>query len=222
MLKFESVTKSYNRRGAATRALDGLSLDIAPGEFVAVVGPSGSGKSTLLHLAAALDLPTSGRVLIEGRDTTEMSDADRTDLRRYRVGLVFQFFNLLPTLPIARNIALPLLLDGRGLADVRPRVAELLNRVGLADRADAYPDELSGGEMQRVAVARALITQPILLLADEPTGNLDSTTSAQIMSLLADMTKTSGRTLIVVTHDERVAALAHRIIRLRDGRIAAP
>jgi len=222
VLKFESVSKSYTRRGVATRALDTLSLEIATGEFVAVVGPSGSGKSTLLHLAAALDLPTSGRVLIEGHDTAQMSDADRTDLRRYRVGLVFQFFNLLPTLPIARNIALPLLLDGRSLAAVRPRIDELLDRVGLRSRADAYPDELSGGEMQRVAVARALITEPILLLADEPTGNLDSTTSAQIMSLLAAVTKSTGRTLVVVTHDERIAAQADRIIRLRDGRIASP
>jgi putative ABC transport system ATP-binding protein len=220
VLTFETVIKEYHRRGAATRALDDLSLRIEPGEFVAVVGPSGSGKSTLLHLAAALDLPTSGRVVIDGRDTAAMSDAQRTDLRRYRVGLVFQFFNLMPTLSIARNIALPLMLDGRRFGSVRRRVEALLDRIGLVGRAGAYPDELSGGEMQRVAIARALITDPLLVLADEPTGNLDSATSDQIMGLLAQTAEQNGRTLVIVTHDPRVAARARRTIRLRDGRVA--
>jgi putative ABC transport system ATP-binding protein len=219
MLAFESVVRRYARRGAVTRALDGLSLSIAPGEFVAVIGPSGSGKSTLLHLAAALDLPSEGRTLIDGRDTGAMTEQQRTDLRRKRIGLVFQFFNLLPTLTIERNVALPLLIDGRRFSDARPRVASLLERVGLDARAGALPEELSGGEMQRVAIARALAIEPALLLADEPTGNLDSATSAAIMTIIRDTAETNGRTTMLVTHDMSVAAQADRVIRIRDGRV---
>lgn len=221
MLRFENVAKVYERRGRPTRALDGLSLDIQRGEFVAVVGPSGSGKSTFLHLAAALDLPTTGRVFIEGRDTTVLSEEQRTELRRYRIGLVFQFFNLLPNLPLDRNIAIPLLLDGRRFGAVRPMVDALIERIGLADRASAYPDELSGGEMQRVAIARALITDPALLLADEPTGNLDSATSSEIMNMIRQTAHDTRRTTVLVTHDAQVAALADRVIRIRDGRVEA-
>jgi putative ABC transport system ATP-binding protein len=219
MLRFESVIKVYHRRGAATRALDGLSLVVEPGEFVAVVGRSGSGKSTLLHLAAALDLPTQGRVFVQGRDTADMTESQRTELRRYRVGLVFQFFNLLPTLPLDRNVALPLLLDGRRMSSVRARVDELLERIGLRPRANAFPDELSGGEMQRIALARALVTDPVLLLADEPTGNLDSATCRDIMQLLQQTARENGRTTLLVTHDAGIAAQADRVIRLRDGRV---
>lgn len=219
MLSFENVTKLYDRRGIATRALDGLTLRLDKGEFVAVIGPSGSGKSTLLHLAAALDTPTSGTVRFDDRDISTMSEADRTDLRRYRIGLVFQFFNLLPTLPIERNIALPLLLDGRSTSEAGARAAALLERIGLKERARSLPDELSGGQMQRVAIARALITNPDLLLADEPTGNLDSATSAEIMSLIRHTAHESGRTTLLVTHDMQVAGKADRIIHIRDGRV---
>jgi len=219
MLGFEDVCKVYERRGRPTRALDGLSLHVARGEFVAVVGPSGSGKSTFLHLAAALDLPTDGHVRIEGRDTSAMSESQRTELRRYRIGLVFQFFNLLPNLPLDRNIAMPLLLDGRRFSSIRPAVHALIERIGLGSRASAYPDELSGGEMQRVAIARALVTDPALLLADEPTGNLDSTTSAEIMDMIRETAHENRRTTILVTHDTEVAARADRVIRIRDGRV---
>ena len=219
MLFFDNVTKLYDRRGMATRALDGLSLMLERGEFVAVVGPSGSGKSTLLHLAAALDMPTSGRVLIDGQDISAMSETERTNLRRFRIGLVFQFFNLLPTLPIDRNIALPLLLDGKRSSEAERMARSLLDRIGLAARAKSYPDELSGGQMQRVAIARALVTNPALLLADEPTGNLDSTTSAEIMSLIRETAHESGRTTLLVTHDMSVAGKADRIVHIRDGRV---
>ncbi|RIK66011.1 MAG: ABC transporter ATP-binding protein [Planctomycetota bacterium] len=219
MLGFYNVHKTYVRRGAATKALDGLTVSVSAGEFVAVVGPSGSGKSTLLHLAAALDLPTEGRVHIDGRNVAEMTETERTRLRRYHIGLVFQFFNLMPTLTLERNIALPLLLDGQPLATVLSRVRMLLERIGLADRAHAYPDELSGGQMQRVAIARALVTEPKLLLADEPTGNLDSATSREIMALIRETSAESRRTTLLVTHDMQVAAMADRIVHIRDGRV---
>lgn len=219
MLQFEAVSKLYDRRGIATRALDGLTLSVEPGEFIAVVGPSGSGKSTLLHLAASLDLPTTGHVRIAGRDVAEMSETERTNLRRCDIGLVFQFFNLLPTLSIERNIALPLLLDGQPPGIVMPRVQAMLERIGLAQRCAAYPDELSGGQMQRVAIARALVSQPRLLLADEPTGNLDSATSREIMTLIRETATESGRTTLLVTHDMQVAAMADRIVHIRDGRV---
>ncbi len=222
MLRFEGVTKHYLRRGVATRALDGLTLDIATGEFIAIVGPSGSGKSTLLHLAAGLDLPTSGRVLFDGRSTAEMSEEERTRLRRTRIGLVFQFFNLVPHLSLERNIALPLLLSGQPLGAVRARVGELLAATDLDRRARSFPDELSGGEMQRVAIARALVTGPDLLLADEPTGNLDSATSESILALLRDSSVRSGRTTLLVTHNPLVARGADRVVHLRDGRVLGP
>lgn len=221
MLRFDEVTRLYDRRGIATRALDGLSLHVERGAFVAIVGPSGSGKSTLLHLSAALDLPTSGRVLIDGLDTSAVSELERTNLRRRRIGLVFQFFNLLPTLTIERNISMPLLLDGRRSSQVAAKTAALLDRIGLSDRARSYPDELSGGQMQRVAIARALVTEPALLLADEPTGNLDSATSADIMALIRETAHESGRTTLLVTHDPQIAATADRVIHIRDGRAAS-
>ncbi len=201
-------------------ALDGLTARIEKGEFVAVMGPSGSGKSTLLHLAGGLDLPTSGTVRLEGQATSEMSDDALTHLRRRRIGFVFQFFNLIPTLRVAENVALPLLLDGARQGDARGRVDALLDRVGLAPRREHFPDELSGGEMQRVAVARALVIDPAIVLADEPTGNLDSETGRGILELLRDVASREGRTIVMVTHDAGAAAFAGRTMRLKDGRVA--
>jgi putative ABC transport system ATP-binding protein len=222
MLRFLAVSKQFLRRGVATRALDGVTLDLAAGEFAALVGPSGSGKSTLLHLAAGLDLPTSGQVWFDGRSTAEMSEDERTRLRRTRIGLVFQFFNLVPHLTLERNVALPLLLGGQPLGAVRDRVGELLAAIDLERRARSFPDELSGGEMQRVAIARALVTGPDLLLADEPTGNLDSAASESILALLRDTRVRSGRTTLLVTHNPLVARGADRVVHLRDGRVQGP
>lgn len=217
VIRFENVTKTYERHGVATHALRGVNFHVGRGEFVAVIGRSGSGKSTLLHLASALDLPTAGSVFIDDASIAAMSETERTILRRYRVGLVFQFFNLLPTLPLEWNIAMPLLLDGKMMSAVRPRVHALLDRVGLLHRAAALPDQLSGGEMQRIAIARALIADPVLLLADEPTGNLDSATSEAIMDFLRQTAHENNRTTLLVTHDMNVAAMADRVVRLRDG-----
>ncbi len=202
-------------------ALDGLDLDIAAGEFVSVMGPSGSGKSTLLHLAGGMDLPSAGRVCVAGEATSSMSDRELTLLRRRKIGFVFQFFNLMPTLTVEENVALPLLLDGRRLPAVRGRVRELLERVGLGSRIGHTPEELSGGEMQRAAIARALVTDPPILLADEPTGNLDSATGREILGLLRSVHESErDRTIVMVTHDPAAAAFAGRQIVLRDGKVA--
>jgi putative ABC transport system ATP-binding protein len=219
LIEFDAVRKTYPQGGREVRALDGLTLRLEPGALTAVVGPSGSGKSTLLHLAAGLDLPTSGTVTIEGRATASMSDDELTLLRRQRIGLVFQFFNLIPTLRAAENVALPLLLAGARQGDVRARVQALLERLGLGDRGERFPDELSGGEMQRVAIARALVIEPAVLLADEPTGNLDSATGQGVLELLREVAAGEGRTVVMVTHDERAAAFGHRTVRLSDGRL---
>lgn len=219
MIRFESVRKVYPQGDREVAALDGLTLDVPKGEFLAVMGPSGSGKSTFLHLSGGLDLPTSGTVSVEGRPTSGMSDDDLTLLRRRRVGLVFQFFNLIPTLRVIENISLPLLLDGRRQGEVRDRARALLERVGLTHRAEHFPEELSGGEMQRTAIARALIIDPVLLLADEPTGNLDSATGRGILEILRDVASKEGRTVVMVTHDSQAAAWGHRLVKLRDGRL---
>jgi putative ABC transport system ATP-binding protein len=216
-MRFEDVRKEYVQGRRRVTALDGVSLSIAAGEFVAVTGPSGSGKSTLLHLAALLDVPTAGTVLLEGRETAALGEEERTRLRRSRIGLVFQFFNLIPTLTVLENASLPAVLSGGRLGDARPAAERLLERVGLRERLTHLPEELSGGEMQRVAIARALINDPALLLADEPTGNLDSATGREILDLLAGERGT--RTVVVVTHDPAVVAVADRAIRLRDGRL---
>lgn len=217
-IEFREVRKLYRQGRRRFAALDGLSLTIEAGEFVAVMGPSGSGKSTLLHLAGALDLPTSGQVFIDGRDTSLTSDDELSIMRRGRIGFVFQFFNLIPTLSVLENAALPALLAGGTLSDVHAKTEALLDRIGLKDRATHLPAELSGGEMQRVAIARALINDPPILLADEPTGNLDSATGAEILNLLRDVH--NNRTIIIVTHDAQAAGIAQRIIRLKDGRVA--
>jgi putative ABC transport system ATP-binding protein len=190
---------------------------IGPGELIAVTGPSGSGKSTFLHLAGGLDLPTAGDVLIGGVSTRGMSDRDLSEVRRRKIGFVFQFFNLVPTLSVLENVSLPRLIAGERAEDVRGEVDRLLAEVGLAERAPHLPEELSGGEMQRVAIARALITNPEIVLADEPTGNLDSETGRGILALLESVA--ARRTVVIVTHDEAAARIARRRIRLRDGRL---
>jgi putative ABC transport system ATP-binding protein len=221
MLAVRDATKSYRQGDAEVKALDGVTLDIAAGEFVAIVGPSGSGKSTLLHLLGGLDTPTSGDILIDGASIARMSDDEVTIFRRRSIGFVFQFFNLMPTLSAEENVALPLLLDGKRTRDVRARVAAALDAVGLGHRRTHRPDELSGGEMQRVAIARALVIDPKLILADEPTGNLDSTTGEQILELIRDAHRARGTTVVMVTHDPKAAAHGGRLITMRDGKIVA-
>jgi putative ABC transport system ATP-binding protein len=214
----EGVVRVHRRGEVEVKALDGATLSVTVGELVAVVGPSGSGKSTLLHLLGGLDTATSGRVCVAGRDLTGLSAGELTRFRRDEVGFVFQFFNLLPAMTAWENVALPALLAGQRLARLRPRAEELLALVGLADRRSHRPAELSGGQLQRVAIARALFLDPPLLLADEPTGNLDSHAAAEVVSLLAAL-RSEGRTIVTVTHDPSVAAAADRRISLRDGRV---
>jgi putative ABC transport system ATP-binding protein len=217
MLAVRDATKSYRQGDAEVKALAGVTLDVAAGEFVAIVGPSGSGKSTLLHLMGGLDLPTSGDVLIDGAPISRMSDDEVTIFRRRSIGFVFQFFNLLPTLSAEENVALPLLLDGKRARDVRDRVAASLDAVGLGHRRRHRPDELSGGEMQRVAIARALVIEPKLILADEPTGNLDTATGDQILELIRRANRERATTVVMVTHDAKAAARGSRLVTMRDG-----
>ena len=186
MIRLENVVKTYRQGSTSVPALAGISLSVAQGEFLAVMGASGSGKSTMLHLIGGLDVPDSGSIAVGGQELSHMSDDQLTIFRRRKIGFIFQFFNLLPTLSAEENVALPLLLDGKSMRDVRPRVEKLLDRVGLGPRRAHKPDELSGGEMQRVAIARALVIEPILLLADEPTGNLDSKTGEEILELIKE------------------------------------
>ena len=217
MLRLEGVKKAFRRGREEVVALDGVDLALEGGEFLALVGPSGSGKSTLLHLAGGLDRPDAGRVLLDDRDLSTLSAGDRAQLRRRQVGFVFQFFHLIPTLTVAENVELPLVLDGRRNAN--GRVREMLNRVGLDGRADHLPGELSGGEMQRTAIARALAAKPRLILADEPTGNLDSATGAEILDVLCDQVDAEGTALLMVTHDADAASRAQRTLSLKDGRL---
>ena len=218
MMELVDVTKHYQQGRREVHALRGVSLRVEAGEFVSIMGPSGSGKSTLMHLLGALDTPTTGKALFLGRDLAAMSDRERSLLRRTRMGFVFQFFNLLPTLTAAENVALPLLLGGQGRKAARNQALAALERVGLDARADHFPEEMSGGEMQRVAVARALITEPDAILCDEPTGNLDSATSKEILSLLRGLPEAGRRAVVMVTHDPAAAAVGDRLVRLRDGR----
>jgi ABC-type lipoprotein export system ATPase subunit len=198
-------------------ALDGVDLTVEVGAFLAMVGPSGSGKSTLLHLAGGLDRPDAGRVLLEDKDLSDLSAGDRAQLRRRQVGFVFQFFHLIPTLTVAENIELPLVLDR--VRNTNGRVGELLERVGLTHRAGHLPGELSGGEMQRTAIARALVARPRLLLADEPTGNLDSATGSEILDVLCQQVADEGTALLMVTHDAGAAGRAEQVLHLRDGHL---
>jgi putative ABC transport system ATP-binding protein len=215
---FREVRKIHAQGRRDVVALDGVSLRIEPREFVTIMGPSGSGKSTLLHLAGALDIPTSGEVLIGGTVTSSLDDTALTLLRRRLIGFVFQFFNLVPTLDIVENASLPALLNGGRFETVRSRAVELLQRVGLEKRLGHFPEELSGGEMQRVAIARALITDPPLVLADEPTGNLDTAAGVEILKILQEIAR--ERTVVIVTHDDRAATYGTRLVKLRDGKLA--
>ena len=209
------VKRHFDR--GAIKALDGVDLAIDPGEFVAIIGPSGSGKSTLLHMLGALDSPDEGRIVIDDVDLAEQRDL--ASFRRRTVGFVFQLHNLIPTLTALENVQIPLMEDGLNSAERRARALELLKRVGLADRIDSLPTTLSGGERQRVAIARALVNRPRILIADEPTGAVDSENSVRIMELLKDLKQETGMTLIVVTHDPTVADQADRVIRVLDGRV---
>ena len=217
ILNIQHLTKVYGKGDCATRALDDVTLSVPEGQFLAIVGSSGSGKSTLLHLMGGVDRPTSGSVYLAGNDVYSRNDEQLAVLRRREVGIVYQFFNLIPTLTVLENMTLPVALDGRPVNERRLR--ELVKTLGLEGREDHLPSQLSGGQQQRVAIGRALMNSPAVLLADEPTGNLDSRTSAEIMAILRDANKRLGQTLVVITHDESIALTADRIVAVEDGRI---
>jgi putative ABC transport system ATP-binding protein len=217
VLEAKSLSKRYQMGQQTVSALGGVDFVVEKGEFVAIMGPSGSGKSTLLHLLGGLDKPSEGEITLAGHKLSLLNDKKSTLVRRHNVGFVFQFFNLLPTLTAQENITLPLIIDGKNPRKVQKRLEALLELVGLTDRARHKPDQLSGGEQQRVALARALITEPAIVLADEPTGNLDSKTGIMIMELLRRSCDELGQTIIVVSHDPRAASYADRVVLLRDG-----
>ncbi len=219
VLEASQLRKQYDLGKVRVDALAGVDFEVRKGEFVAIMGPSGSGKSTLLHLLGGLDKPTSGEVTLAGKRLSVLNDNQSTLARRHNVGFVFQFFNLLPTLTAEENITLPLIIDGKDIRKYRDRLDRLLDLVGLVDRRRHRPDQLSGGEQQRVAIARALITDPAIVLADEPTGNLDTKTGAIIMGLLRRSCDELGQAIVEVTHDPRAAAYADRVIFLRDGNV---
>jgi putative ABC transport system ATP-binding protein len=219
ILQIDELSKQYGEGETAVVALDRVSAKIARGEFVAVMGPSGCGKSTLLHLAGGLDRPSGGRVLIEGTDLSTLKDPEVAAIRRRKIGFIFQFFNLIPILDAVENAALPLTLDGVSPAQAREKARHWLEKVGLAKRDGNRPDQLSGGQQQRVAIARALVAEPALVLADEPTGNLDSRASEELAAVLRQVASEWGRSVLMVTHDARIAAYADRILFLKDGRL---
>ena len=218
--KIENVTRIYKTGQVETQALRGVSLSIENGEFTALVGPSGSGKTTLLQLMGCLDQPTTGRVIVNGKDVSRLKRSQRADMRRGTIGFIFQFFALIPTLSAYENIEMPLLLNGESPAQRRERVTELLRAVDLTERAHHRPDQLSGGEQQRVAVARALAARPVLILADEPTANLDTDNGRQVMEIMQRLNEETGTTFVFATHDPRVIKYARRVIELRDGQVA--
>ena len=219
VLEAIGVTKQYDMGEVTVTALREVSFSVARGEFVAVMGPSGSGKSTLLHLLGGLDEPSSGEIALAGHTITQLSDDEVTVVRRRKVGFIFQFYNLVPTLTAAENVALPLLIDGQRLDDYKEKIGKLLVMVGLADRRDHKPDQMSGGQQQRVAIARAFVNDPEIVLADEPTGNLDSQSGTAILELLRESAEALHQTIVMVTHDPRAASYADRVVFLKDGRI---
>ena len=217
MLELIDATKTYIQGRRTVNAVRGVSLTINSGEFVTIMGPSGSGKSTLMHLMGALDTPSGGRAVFQGQDLQSLSDRQRSLLRRDRIGFIFQAFNLLPTLTAAENVALPLLLGGTSRRSALLRACECLDKVNMTHRSDHFPDEMSGGEMQRVAVARALIADPEAVLCDEPTGNLDTATSREILTLLGKLPEPGKRAVVMVTHDPSGAQYGTRLVKIRDG-----
>ncbi len=221
MIRLAGVSKAYNGAGGRVAALTGVSLEIPQGDFAALMGPSGCGKSTLLHLIAGVDSPTAGEVWVDGQQLSRLSDRSLSRFRRDRVGLVYQFYNLLPTMSAWENVALPALLRGASAQAAQERAEERLKLVGMLPRKDHWPHELSGGEMQRVAIARALVNDPAVLLADEPTGNVDSKTGAEILELLGELNRRQGVTILLATHSPEAAASARHVIHLRDGSISA-
>jgi len=220
VIELQDVTRVYKIGEVETHALRGVNLTIEKGEFTAIVGPSGSGKTTMLQLMGCLDRPSGGRVHINGQDVTRLNPNKRADLRKGAIGFVFQFFALIPGLSAFENIEMPLLLAGAKKAERRDRVNELLEAVGISERARHRPDQMSGGEQQRVAIARALSTKPVLVLADEPTANLDSENGHQIMEIMVRLNEETGTTFIFATHDSRVIPFARRVVEVRDGKIA--
>lgn len=219
MIHLHHVSRAYGNGTQPVLALDDVSLEIAKGEFVAITGPSGCGKSTLMHLIGGLDTPTRGEIFVDALPLHSATERDLTNYRRHKLGIVFQFFNLLPTMGVLENVCLPLLLQGQPLESVEPRAMELLDLVGLRERARHFPHQLSGGELQRTAIARGLVHQPAVLLADEPTGNLDSINAGQVLDVLQKISSHAMTTMILVTHSEEVARVASRRIRMRDGKV---
>ncbi len=217
LLQIQELSKAYTTQDGIVTALDGVSLSVSAGEMVAIVGRSGSGKTTLLNMIGGLDVPDKGRILLDGQDIVRLSDKQASLLRRRRIGIIYQFYNLIPELNVRENITLPVELDGGEIDE--GWLSEILSIVGLSDRGRAYPDTLSGGQQQRVAVARALFNRPGLILADEPAGNLDAENGEEVMRLLSYMNRELGATVLIVTHSERVAAAAGRVITLAEGRI---
>lgn len=217
ILRVENLTKVYGKGENEVRALDGVSFSVEKGEFVAVIGPSGSGKSTLLHILGGVDRPTGGRVLMDGKDVYAQNEDQLAIFRRRQVGLIYQFYNLIPVLNVTENITLPVLMDGQKVN--RDRLKELITTLGLTGRENHLPNQLSGGQQQRVSIGRALMNAPAVVLADEPTGNLDSKNSKEIVDLLKISNEKYGQTLIVITHDESIALQADRIISIDDGKI---
>ena len=217
ILRVENLTKVYGKGENEVRALDGVSFSVEKGEFVAVIGPSGSGKSTLLHILGGVDRPTGGKVFMDGKDVYAQNEEQLAIFRRRQVGLIYQFYNLIPVLNVTENITLPVLMDGQKVN--QNRLAELMTTLKLTGRENHLPNQLSGGQQQRVAIARALATKPAILLADEPTGNLDSRTSQDVLSLMKVTGRKFSQTMVMITHNEEIAQLSDRIVRIEDGRI---